>query len=83
MIDDPQQSRRILDKLSQARSADAKLKVFGANAHGYAIHAPTSAQDLSNIEASLAITLPEAYRRFVLEIGNGGDGYNGSGAGPF
>lgn len=81
--DDPQQTRRILDKLSQARAADPKLKVFGADSHGYVVHAPASPQTVSDIETRLAITLPDAYRRFVLEIGNGGDGYHGSAAGPF
>ena len=83
MNDDPQQARRILDKLTQARAADPELKVFGANAHGYVIHAPASPQAVSDFEARLAITLPDAYRRFLLEVSDGGDGYNGAAAGPF
>lgn len=83
MIDDPQQTRRILEKLSQARAADSKLEVFGADSHGYVVHAPVGPQAVSDVEARLAIKLPQAYRRFLLEVGNGGDGYNGSAAGPF
>jgi hypothetical protein len=83
MIDDPQQTRRILEKLTQARAADSKLEVFGANSHGYVVHAPASPQAVSDIEERLAIKLPQAYRRFLLEVGNGGDGYDGSAAGPF
>jgi hypothetical protein len=83
MNNDPQQARRVLAKLSQARAVDSELKVFGANAHRYIVNAPTSLQTVSDIEERLAITLPQAYRRFVLEIGNGGVGYNGSAAGPF
>lgn len=83
MNEDPQQTRRILDKLSKAHAADPKLEVFGADAHGYVVGAPASPQTVIDIEKRIAITLPEAYRRFLLEIGNGGDGYNGSAAGPF
>lgn len=83
MNNDPQQTVRILEKLSHAQGADPKREVFGADAHGYVLHAPATPQAASDFEARLAITLPEAYRRFVLEVGNGGDGYNGSGAGPF
>lgn len=82
-MNDPQQTRRILDKLARARVADPKLEVFGADAHGYAVHAPASPRTVSDFEARLTVALPEAYRRFVLEVGNGGDGYEGSGAGPF
>ena len=83
MNNDLQQIRRILDKLSHAKAADPKLEVFGASAHGYVVHAPTNPQAVNNFEARLAIALPPAYRQFVLEVGNGGDGYNGSAAGPF
>jgi hypothetical protein len=83
MNDDPQQARRILDKLSQARAADPELKVFGASSHGYVIQAPASLQAVSDFEARLAITLPDAYRRFLLEVTGGGDGHNGAAAGPF
>jgi hypothetical protein len=77
------QIRRILDKLCKARAADAKLEVFGAESHHYVLHPPATLQAVSEIEEHLAITLPESYRRFLLEVGNGGEGYNGSGAGPF
>jgi hypothetical protein len=83
MNDDPQQTRRILVKLSQAKAADPGLEVFGAESHECVVHAPASPQAVSDFETRLAITLPESYRRFLLEIGNGGDGYNGSAAGPF
>lgn len=83
MTDDPLQARRILEKLSVARSADRGLNVFGADSHRYVVHAPATQEAVSDIEKRLAITLPESYRRFLLEVGNGGDGYNGSAAGPF
>jgi hypothetical protein len=67
----------------EANPTDSKLEVFGADSHGYVVHAPASPQAVSDTEARLAIKLPQAYRRFLLEVGNGGDGYNGSAAGPF
>jgi len=83
MNDTAQRTRRILDKLSQAKAADPELEVFGADAHGYVVHAPANPQAVSDFEARLGIQLPPAYRQFVLEVGDGGDGYNGSAAGPF
>ncbi|WP_431265901.1 SMI1/KNR4 family protein [Roseateles chitinivorans] len=83
MNDTTQQTRRILAKLAQAKAADPKLEVFGSNTHGYALHAPAKPQALNDFEARLAITLPTAYRQFLLDVGNGGNGSNSSGAGPF
>ena len=34
-------------------------------------------------ESRYAITLPEAYKRFLLGVGNGDIGHADSGAGPF
>lgn len=79
----PQRAHRILDKLSQAKAADPDLEVFGADAHGYVVHPPANLQAVSDFEVRLGIQLPPAYRQFVLEVGNGGDGYQGSAAGPF
>lgn len=77
------QSHRILAKLSQAKATDQRRQVFGADTHGYVVHAPATPQALIDFEGRLGITLPPAYRQFVLEVGNGGDGYAGSAAGPF
>ena len=83
MNSDSDQTRRILDKLARARAADPEHKVFGASAHRYVLRAPASPQAVTGFEERLGITLPEAFRRFLLEVGCGGDGYEGSAAGPF
>ena len=83
MTSDSDQTRRIIDKLARARAADPEYKVFGASAHRYVVHAPASPQAVSGFEERLGITLPDAFRRFLLEVGCGGDGYECSAAGPF
>ena len=83
MNSDSDQTRRILDKLGRARAADPEYTVFGASAHRYVLHAPASPQAVSDFEERVGITLPAAFRRFLLEVGCGGDGYEGSAAGPF
>jgi hypothetical protein len=82
-MDDCPQISRILKKLPLAKSADPEFGVFGARAHRYVIHAPASAKAIRDFESRYAITLPEAYKRFLLGVGNGGIAHAGSGAGPF
>lgn len=77
------QITRIKDKLSRARASDSELKVFGASSHKYEIGSPATLDQLVAFEKKYSITLPECYRAFLLEVGNGGSSYSGSGAGPF
>jgi len=49
---------------------------FGAEAHKFLLAPPTSLAEVTAFERSRKVTLPESYRRFVLEVG-------ASGAGPF
>lgn len=70
------QLARIQAKLSAARAADETLAVFGASSHRYQLHNPVPEAELQQLETSYGIRLPEAYRRFMREVGNGG-------AGPF
>jgi hypothetical protein len=41
---------------------------------GKRLSPPLSETDVAEFEAKHDITLPEPYRRFLLEVGNGGDG---------
>lgn len=77
------QITRIKDKLSRARTSDSELKVFGASSHKYEIGSPVTLDQVVAFEKKYSITLPECYRAFLLEIGNGGSSYSGSGSGPF
>lgn len=73
----------IQHKLALARSKDADFDVFGADSHHYHLSPPCSEQHIAAFERDYGISLPECYRSFISQIGNGGNGYQGSGAGPF
>ncbi|MEG4089545.1 SMI1/KNR4 family protein [Microcoleus sp. Pol12B4] len=62
--------------LERLRQADKNLRVFGTNFHQYK-QGPTLAEaELQSFEQEHQVKLPEDYRLFLKEIGNGG-------AGPF
>lgn len=67
---------RIRDKLPLAKAADAECKVFGAASHRHVLKPPASEDDVCAFETLHDIALPEGFRRFIREVGNGG-------AGPF
>lgn len=78
-----EQILRIKTKLAAVKKVDRKLEVFGADSHKYFMHPPLSMQELRAFEETYEVQLPECYKAFLLQVGNGGTGYLGSGAGPF
>lgn len=74
---------RIRHKLPLAAAADPGRKVFGASSHRYQLGPPATEDMVREFEARHAIVLPPGYRRFLLEVGNGGAGTEASGAGPY
>lgn len=78
-----EQIQRIKDKLSRAREVDNDLTVFGADSHKYQVNRPVTAEEVSKLEEKYGIELPDCYKSFVLQVGNGGIGYGDSSAGPF
>lgn len=66
--------RRIHEKLAALRAADPDRRVFGAYAHRYELEPKVSARAMTAFEKKWRVTLPEDYRRFLTEIGNGGAG---------
>ena len=62
--------------LEKARATDADLKQFGAEHHKYQWNPPASLKEIEKFEKETAISLPDGYRNFLLQAGNGG-------AGPF
>ena len=62
--------------LEKARTADAALKQFGAESHKYQWNPPASLKEIEEFEQETGIVLPDGYRNFLLQAGNGG-------AGPF
>lgn len=83
MKDYSNQIERIKSKLLQAANVDKGLKAFGASSHHYIINKPTSIKEVMAFEKKYSIDLPDCYKSFVLQIGNGGKAYANSGAGPF
>jgi hypothetical protein len=77
------QIQRIRTKLKQAKRADWRRKVFGAESHKYRIGKPVSESEVRAFEERYSLTLPGCYRSFLTGVGNGGPSYQGSAAGPF
>ncbi|MFL5746334.1 MAG: SMI1/KNR4 family protein [Niastella sp.] len=76
------QLQRIKDKLEAARTADEDFDVFESGTHEYLLNVPATEEEVSAFEQKHSIQLPECFRSFLLVVGNGGIGYQGSGAGP-
>ena len=66
----------IRDGLERLRNAKRKPKVIGAESHGFELHPRLSEAVVQKFEAKHRIQLPEDYRGFLIQLGNGG-------AGPF
>jgi hypothetical protein len=66
----------IRDGLERLRTAKRQPNVFGAESHGFKLHPPLSESTVGKFEAKYRIRLPEEYRGFLINLGNGG-------AGPF
>ncbi|MFD2099971.1 SMI1/KNR4 family protein [Flagellimonas iocasae] len=85
MMDTPysQQIEQIKKKLLEAKAIDKDCLVFGASAHKYELHPPATITQVEYFETKYGIRLPKCYRAFVLHVGNGGESYQNSGAGPY
>lgn len=51
-----------------------KYSVFGSSSHRYKLHPKLSEDELAAFEARHSIVLPEEYRDYLKEMGNGGAG---------
>ncbi len=58
--------------LERARSADAGLERFGAKTHQYRWAPPAALTEVEGFEREIGTRLPEDYRAFLLQAGNGG-----------
>lgn len=61
-------------RLSAARDADPGFQQFGARRHRHRLGPVLGEADVAAFEAWHRVTLPGAYRTFLLEVGNGGAG---------
>jgi hypothetical protein len=65
---------RIRAKVALLRQLDAPTGVWHSEKHQYALHPCLTEAGLHEIEEQHQIRLPDGYRRFLLEMGNGGAG---------
>ena len=64
----------ILQRLAELDRKDRRRRVFGANGHDYKLNPPLPISVIEAFEERHRVSLPEGYRRFLTEIGNGGAG---------
>lgn len=69
-------ARELQERLVEMGRLDRRRQVRGAGAHGYRFQPPLTASELAAVEAEAKVRLPDEYRCWVTEIGDGG-------AGPF
>lgn len=53
---------------------DPEYKIFGANHHHWKFGEPVDMQKIRDFERDLNVKLPEAFVRYLTELGNGGAG---------
>jgi hypothetical protein len=67
-------SVEILEKIKKLKDLDAERKIFGAKYHDYQLNPCLDEETINSLEKRYGIKLPDEYRKFLLEIGNGGAG---------
>jgi hypothetical protein len=66
----------VVGRLNFLQRADPGFTRFGSAKHRYLLNQPLTQSEVTAFEARYAVSLPEDYRSFLLEVGDGG-------AGPF
>ena len=66
--------QNILDLLDELRRTDREFNNFGVRAHQYKLYQPLAEFDIAAFECTHGVTLPDDYRHFITQIGNGGAG---------
>ena len=64
----------VVQELQKLRKWDKGLKIFGAKSHKYSLNPVLSEDCLLGFEKQHGIQLPNDYRTFLREVGNGGAG---------
>lgn len=66
--------RALLDDLARLRAADRAFALFGAETHSYQLHRVVPEEEVAKFEKDFEVALPDDYRQFLTEVGNGGAG---------
>ena len=64
----------IQSKLEELSKLDKGYEIFGASDHKYHLNQKLEELDVASFEKQNSISLPQEYRKFILEVGNGGAG---------
>ncbi|MCL1471808.1 SMI1/KNR4 family protein [Argonema antarcticum] len=62
------------NKLTQLATTDKNFKNFGSETHKYQLNPCLTEAEIQAFEVKNKIALPDDYRNFLLEVGNGGAG---------
>jgi hypothetical protein len=65
---------RLRDNLKRLSEQDKRLALFGASRHRYHLGPCLTLDEVERFEQAHRVTLPEDYRAFLVEVGNGGAG---------
>ncbi len=65
---------QVIKILERARDIDKDCQMFGAEAHKYRLEPPVPESFVRGAEEKCGLTLPESYRRFITQVGDGGAG---------
>ncbi|MCE8245701.1 SMI1/KNR4 family protein, partial [Listeria monocytogenes] len=63
---------RIQAKITALKEKDVDLNLFGSESHAYKLNPPLSNQTITAFENEHQIALPQGYRAFLEQIGDGG-----------
>lgn len=69
-----QNIKKLKELLLQLQQADPHFRVFGAKEHKYTLQPPLTEREVQAFEQTYNLRLPEDYRFFLQEAGNGGAG---------
>lgn len=64
----------LLSRLQTLKRLDLDASCFAARSHWYDLNPPAPEDEVAQLEARHGCRLPDEYRRFITEIGNGGAG---------
>jgi hypothetical protein len=70
----PATIQTICTDLQRCRDANPQPKVFGADSHGFVLNPPVKHSVITKFESRHQVTLPNEYREFLTQVGNGGAG---------
>jgi hypothetical protein len=64
----------VLRRLAELDRRDPRRKVFGSGSHDYKLNPPLPVTVIEAFEGRHGVSLPEDYRHFITEVGDGGAG---------